>query len=263
MTDTKVHTHNDHLTSFDVREEGTSLGGVRAVNFVGTGIAVTVADKVATLTATVPKIVTGATAGPASYATGGFVVDLSATFTDIDFFALAITTVGANLPPCHYEYALNTPTAGKVTCKVMRHRYDRATVGDTSAQNPPSGVTLQGASGAAVAAGSAHTHGNGTLAVGDHAAHTHEQSASTALSVDVGGVGNATRVSVATGDPSAVLTHSVAGALGNESSHTHVDNNLYQHGHVVTQTETNAASVELANATNLSGSAFMYLAAGS
>lgn len=178
---------------------------------------------------TSPRVLTGSVSGPNPYAAGGFDVDLSATFATISFFALSITTIGPNLPPVHYEYALDTPAVGKVRVKIMRHRYDKVDAGN-SATSQPGGVTLATSSGQNVVS---------------EAAHTHTQSALTAQAVDaVGGAGNATRVSVATG----------AG-----TSHTHAMNTLYQHTHAATQTD--AASVEL-GAVDLSGSTWRWLAVG-
>lgn len=210
---------------------------------------------------TSPKIVTGNVTGPNPYAAGGFTVDLSATFATVSYFAMAITTVGANLPPAHYEYALDSPSAGKVTVKVMRHRYDKvSSVDNVSGQ--PAGVTVQTTSGQTVAAEAAHTHGVGSYDAAAEAAHTHNQSALTAQAVDaVGGVGNATRVSAATGAGTS-HDHALSGTSAAGSSHSHTDNNIYQHQHGNTQAETNAASVEMGS-TNLSGTTWRYLAVGS
>lgn len=202
--------------------------------------------------------VVGTVSGPASYSTGGFVVDLSADLTDVDFLALSLLTPG-NLPPCHLEYALNTPSAGKVTVKVMRHRYDRLTSVD-AVSNPPSGVTVQTASGQTVAAESAHTH---SVDVNhDHGSANSGVSASAAINPTAGVGGTVDSLGhVHPVDLPALGTTSKTSSAG--SSHTHTDDNLYAHNHAVTRNETDAASVELAAATDLSGATWAYMAVGS
>lgn len=161
-----------------------------------------------------PKVLVGSIVGPASYAVGGFVIDLSASASQIDFLGIEVETIGPNLPPCQLVIARNTPANGKATLKVLRHRYDRASLGDASAQNPPAGVSLAAASGQTAAASTATQN-----------------------------------------DPDA----GVAGPSVVAANHTHVVNHLYQHGHAVTQTQTDAAAVEL-GAVDLSGTTFRYLA---
>lgn len=214
------------------------------------------------------KITVGTTSGPNPYAAGGFVIDLSGTFTDVDHLSLSLLTPG-NLPPCHYEYAYNTPDPGKVTVKIMRHRYDRATLGDTSAQNPPAGVTLAGASGATTETEAAHTHTDGTLAVDidhDHPSFSGgaAQSPSIAPTAGVGGnaADDATHQHVIDVPALGTTSKNVTGATDAGDAHDHVTNVLYEHGHDVTQTPTNAASVEM-DAVNLSTTTWSYLAAGS
>lgn len=94
-----------------------------------------------------PSRTLGSVDGPSSYPTGGFVVDLSNTYSDIQFFEPVIETIGA-LPPVRFEIIRNTPGPGKVTMRLYRIRYDRATSTITGrAQNPPTGVTVRNASG--------------------------------------------------------------------------------------------------------------------
>lgn len=160
--------------------------------------------------------VTGSTSGPANYVAGGFVVDLSASLSSVDFFMLAVTAVGPNLPPCHYEYALNVPANGKITVKVMRHRYDKLTaIGNVS--GAPSGVTVANASG-----------------------QTTSANQSSPLTPTTG----------------------VEGSAADDATHTHTMDTLYQHQHGNTQAQTDGASVEVAAATDLSGTTWRYLAVG-
>lgn len=85
--------------------------------------------------------------------------------------------------------------------QVRRAQYERATLGDLSAQNAPTGVTIRSTSGGTTAAPAAGV---------------------SAQTVDVaGGSGNAEN-------------------LASYDAHVHVFNALYQHGHAVTQTFTDA-----------------------
>lgn len=173
-----------------------------------------------------PKITTGEVDGPASYATGGFELDLTDEVVSLQFVSLAIETVGPNLPPAHYEITINDPDSGIATIKVMRHRYDKLTsVDDVSGQ--PGGVTVQAASGATTSTSNE----------------------------DVSTTGAAATVDAGAG----------SGAAQNEAhthSHSHTFDSIYEHGHDVTQTETDAESVELAATTDLSGTTWRYFAVG-
>lgn len=127
--------------------------------------------------------------------------------------------VPGSLPPVHPQVTINAPTAGQAVIVLMRHRYDRP----TAVTGQPGGVTVAGASGqlTAAAAGTVSTVAN-------------------ALSVDALGAGTAQQT-----------TH--------QHSHQHATNILYEHSHVLTQTD--AASVEI-GAVNLSGTTWRYLAVG-
>lgn len=201
----------------------------------------------------------GNVSGPASYASGGFVLDLSARFTSLAWFDLALEVPGS-LPDCRFEIARNSPSAGKATIKLVRARYDKAdAVGNVSGQ--PGGVTVQGTSGATVAAEAAHTHGPGSIAADNESAHTHVEGSTTASSLDFMGSGDAGIPGQTTAGGSA-HGHTLTGTSAAGSSHLHADNNIYQHGHAQTATQTDAALVEVAAATNLSTTTWRYLALG-
>ena len=170
-------------------------------------------------------------AGAGGYPAGGFVLDLSSRFSALHAFEIEIETPGSLPSGSLWEISRNTPDPGKVRIKLVRGRYNQATLGDMSAQNPPSGVTLQTASGAQVASESAHTH---------------SASANQGTNV-IGGSGDTAQVGAVTS----------AG-----SAHTHTDNNLYQHGHLVTQTPTDLSGVEITAASDLSSTVFRYVAIG-
>src|SRR5690349_1481326 len=85
--------------------------------------------------------------GPSSYATGGFVLDFSTTYSSLNSCHLIVKkgSRGA-LPAGRLGYLLNTPSAGKVTVKVFKVQFDQvSSVAGVSSQ--PSGVTIQSASG--------------------------------------------------------------------------------------------------------------------
>lgn len=93
--------------------------------------------------------------GPVSYASGGFVV--STGLASLNFFSLETKIPGANLPPCHFEYSLNTPAAGQATVKIVRHQYSR-TPSLGSVSSLPAGVTAQSSSNQTYDVESVHTH---------------------------------------------------------------------------------------------------------
>lgn len=194
----------------------------------------------------------GNVSGPNPYAAGGFVIDLTGSFASVDWIELIVTTVGPNLPPVHIEYALDTPTAGKVTVKLMRDRFDRATLTIGNVSGQPGGVTVAAASGVLVTAAGGHTH----TTDGGHAGHGVVSTVANALTVDaVGGVGTAQQTAHQHATSAGAHTHD---AIAN---HQHTDNNLYEHQHVTTQTQTDLASVEI-GAVNLSGTTWRFLAKG-
>lgn len=191
----------------------------------------------------------------ASYPTGGFVVDLTKTFSTINFFDNPIVkkgSRGANLPAVRYEITRNSPVAGKATIKIVRKRYDRtSTVGNVSGQ--PVGVTVQATSGVASSSESSHTHSID---------HNHGSFTSGAASTGAGQV-----LLDVLGPSLATHTHTLdlpnlTGTSGAGTSHNHTDNSIYAHSHSITQTSTSYASSELPNGTNLSGTTWYMCVSG-
>lgn len=187
--------------------------------------------------------------GPAAYATGGFT--FSTGLATVNYFSLEVKTVGPNLPPCHLEYSLNSPGDGDVTVKVMRHRYER-TPSLAAVSGLPAGVDSAGASGQTYDNESAHVHSMAH----DHGAVTSGNNTH---------VGGGTPLDLTGPINISVHTHSFdvpnfTGNTGAGLAHNHAWNNIYQHQHSVTNTQTNEAQSELPNLTDLSGTTFTYLA---
>lgn len=193
--------------------------------------------------------------GPTSYPTGGFVIDLTKTFSTINFFDTPIVKKGSRgtLPAVRYEITRNSPAAGKVTVKIVRKRYDRtSTVGNVSGQ--PSGVTVATSSGQTVTSESSHTHSID---------HDHGSFASATGTPGTGGV----VLLGLTAQNNTTHTHTLdlpnlTGTSGAGTSHNHTDDSIYQHQHSLTQTSTVYASSELPNATDLSGTTWYICANG-
>lgn len=185
--------------------------------------------------------------GPASYATGGFVVTTG--LSTVNQFKAVIGVIGT-APPHNLEYTRNSPGAGQVTVKVVRHTYDRTTaVGDPSGL--PSGVTNRTTSGGTYDNESSHVH---TMD------HNHAAATSSTPTAAGGGVNT-----VAGTENQTTHTHSFdppnfTGNTGAGGSHTHTWDSLYQHAHALTQTATDMSRAELANGTDLSGVTFLYRA---
>lgn len=179
-------------------------------------------------------------AGPASYATGGFVV--TTTLASVDSFAVQVASAGANLGRVDFDVALNSPAAGQVTVKVIRRNYDKlTTLGAVTSL--PSGVTSRATSGGTYDNDAAHTH-----------ALDHNHAAATSSTPNAAGGGTPTGLN---GNVSS-HTHSFdppnhTGNTGAGDSHTHTWDKIYEHQHVVTNTATNAVATELAAGTDLSG----------
>src|SRR3990167_2708148 len=192
--------------------------------------------------------------GPTSYPTGGFVIDLTKTFSSINFFDNPVVKKGSrgSLPAVRYEITRNSPTAGKVTVKIVRKRYDRtSTVGNVSGQ--PAGVTVQATAGVVSSSESTHTH-----------SIEHNHGSFTSATPSLGGAEVLLGLSV---ENNTTHTHTLdipnlTGTSGAGTSHNHTDNSIYQHQHAITQTSTNYASSELPNATNISTTTFYICAHG-
>lgn len=190
--------------------------------------------------------------GTTSYTTGGFVIDLTPTFSSVNSATLRVVTQGANLPACRYEYDLNAPAVGKVTVKIMKKMYAKTTsVGNVT--NQPASVTVQATSGVASSSESSHTH---------PIDHDHGSFASAA-----NGTGGGQVLLDAVGPNLEIHTHTLdlanlTGTSGAGTSHNHTDNSIYQHQHGATHTATNLTSTELANGTNLSGTVWSLIVSG-
>lgn len=203
-----------------------------------------------------PKMVTGTIAGPASYAAGGFLLDLSASLASVLWVGLVPSTIGA-IGSVELEVAVDTDLAGalaqgKAVVKVLRDVYDKATVSAVTGQ--PGGVTVQAAKTAtATATGSGHTH-----------SINHDHASATSSVPTAGGTNG---VAAAAGFPG-VSTHTHAVDLpafsgsSTSTTHTHQRSTVYEHGHGSTQAAADATLTEVAAATNLSGTTWRYVAVG-
>lgn len=191
--------------------------------------------------------------GPSSYPTGGFVVDLSSTFSSITSFGLTPQKGNrGSLPFGREEFILNSPSAGKVTVKLQGYQYSRVSSLD-NITGQPSGVTIQAASGSKVSADTTHTHDM----THDHAAQASAAMTAAGAGVDTDALGQALDAHTHSVDvPSQAFTS------GAGSSHDHTDNSLYDHTHSTTYTVTNVSAAEVTNATNLSTTTFWGRAVG-
>lgn len=194
--------------------------------------------------------------GPASYATGGMVVDLSKTMSSLNSLDLVVKkgSRGANLPLVRYETTLNSPSAGKATVKIVRKRVSEVSViGNINAGSQPAGVTIQPTSGVASSNEAAHTHSIDH----DHPSFTSGAPSNTGASVLLNALGPNHSTHSHTLD-----LPNLTGTSGAGSSHNHQDNSIYQHQHGANQTSTDYSSAEVANATNLSGTTWLICATG-
>lgn len=187
--------------------------------------------------------------GPASYTTGGFAI--ATTLANIDWANVEVQTPGANLPHCIFVITRNSPSAGSFKVQILRVQYDDLTSID-SVSGLPSGVTARATSGGTYDNESAHVH-----------SMNHDHAATTSTTNTTAGGG--TTLDLTAPINIGAHTHSFdppsfTGNTGAGSAHTHVWDNIYEHQHSVTQTETNASLSELANGTDLSGTTFIYKA---
>lgn len=190
--------------------------------------------------------------GPSSYSSGGFTVDLDATVTDLNFFKLAVKTIGV-LPSVEYRVTLNPPAnRGKAVVSLFRKRYDRVSSLD-SITGQPAGVTIQTVSGQTSSSESSHTH---------DASHNHAAQASAAMTAAGAGVDTDALAPAIDTHTHSVDLPNLSVTTGAGSSHNHTDNTIYQHQHVAGLTTTNLARVEIANGTDLSGVRFYFVASG-
>lgn len=194
--------------------------------------------------------------GPASYAAGGFEVDMTGTLSVLGYLEPIVTTRGV-LPGCMYEVTLNRDSTGavvngKAMVKVMRLRYDKATHGAVT--GTPVGV--------AVPASLSSTGGSGGSGHNHSIAHDHPNTTSS-----VNNTGGGAVVSAGGGPALSAHTHDVnlANFTGNTSTtgtHSHQRAFEYDHDHSTTTTGTAVAYTEIAAATNLSGVTWKMLVVG-
>lgn len=189
--------------------------------------------------------------GPASYATGGFLKDVSADFSWIGFVDIIVNVRGV-LPADDFEFLHNRSLAGaeafgQVVVKCNRGRYDKASIGDPSGN--PSGTTVRAAKfAAATTVGSNHTHAIDH----DHpAVNSANETASGTLGVLLAGGGGNMRNHLHSFD-----VPNFTGS-GGASTHTHDRSFEYGHTHALNTSTADATLAEIANGTNLSGVTFV------
>ncbi len=207
-------------------------------------------------TATGAKVQAVTVAGPASYLTGGFLLDLSADFSWLGFLDAQVSVPGV-LGPVEFELLLNRDLSGaeafgKAAVKLVRGRYDRATTGAVTSN--PASTTVQAAKTAtATTTGSSHTH---TFNHDHPAAVSATETASGALGVNLDAAGPSMRNHTHTFDVPAFTGSTPAG------THAHDRSFEYDHSHGRTESTVAASAVEVANGTNLSGTTIVLLAFG-
>lgn len=193
-------------------------------------------------------VVTESTTGPASYSTAtGWVI--ATGLGTVQHGKVVVAVPGANLPHCEFRYSRS---GGDLTVRIYRHMYDKLTsLGAVTGL--PSGITAAATSGQTYDANTDHIHGIDH----NHAAVTSSQMA--------GASGGALLDAVGSKD---ILTHTHSFDVPNitansgTTTHTHTWDNIYQHQHTATLTETDPTLTEIANGTNLSGTTFLWRAIG-
>jgi hypothetical protein len=169
------------------------------------------------------KIEVGSVTGPASYPTGGFTLDLSARFTSLKAVILELISGTDTAGAKRWEVTLDFPGAGQCTIKMKKTQFNQASISNPSVASPPTGVTVQAASGPATSTNAAQASGPGHV------------------------VGSNTGSAVGTDH-----TH----------SHSHTFDNIFDHGHTVTQTATDTSNAEVPNGSNLTTMTWRYVAIG-
>lgn len=202
-----------------------------------------------------PKVFSGAITFPASYTTGGFTVDLSASVDVVHFFDI-VHTLGSSLQDVEFEFTYNrnttTDALGVVLVKVVMKRNDQASVGNISGL--PGGVTAQSAVfAAATTSGSSHTH---TMDHDHPAVTSATETASGALGVNLAAGGPNMRNHTHDFDIPAFTGSTGAG------THTHDRFFEYEHQHPTTQVQTNLTRTEVVAGTNLSAATARFWAVG-
>lgn len=188
------------------------------------------------------RIDTGSTTGPASYASG---FTVATGLTTLNHFKIIVSVPGV-LPHCEFRISRSGANA---TVRIFRHMYDKLTSID-AVSGLPSGVTAQSTSGQTYDADTTHLHSM---------AHNHP---STTTSTMNGASGGAVVDAIGSKD---ILTHThdvdltnYTGNTGVGGTHTHTWDNIYQHQHSVTNTETDPTLTEITNGTDLSGVTFLW-----
>lgn len=188
----------------------------------------------------------------ASYTTGGLVFDLSATYSSLNSVFLTISNL-STMAAVRPEYALNSPSAGKVTVKLLKKRYVRVSSIDAGVTGQPAGVTVRTSSGGTAASESSHTH---TID------HDHPSTNTNGITNGAGGSVNSPLGAAIEGHTHALDLPNYTGNSGAGTSHNHTDNTLYAHNHTLNQSATNFSLTEIANGTDLTAVRFNLLAFG-
>lgn len=192
------------------------------------------------------QIETGATNGPSSYTTGGFTI--STTLSSLNFFDTTLEVEDSDLKSYRIVITRDSPSSGSAKVKLMRKQYDKLTdIGAVSGL--PSGVTARATSGGTY---DTNTHNHSI---------NHDHAAQTVGNITTAGVG--VNTTLGSGNYSN-HTHSfdvpaITETSGNETNHTHTLNNIYDHQHSLTNTQTTATLSELPNGTNLSTAVFRWI----
>lgn len=185
------------------------------------------------------SIWTEAQAGPASYADGG--IPVTTSLASVEACTVVVSAPGANLGQVEFDIALNSPGAGQVTIKVMRKVYRKLTA-ITEPIEVPANIAVR------------TTSGGTYLVVNHNHSIAHDHAAATSGTPTAAGGGSTLGVG---GIALTTHTHSFdppnfTGNSGIESGHTHTWDNIYEHQHSVTNTETDVNVTELTAGTDIS-----------
>jgi hypothetical protein len=195
------------------------------------------------------RIETNSFTGPA-YLDQTTPIIITTGLTTVNHFQLFVSVRGANLSTAVFRWTRNSPAAGQVSIN-MDQRYYEALLSIEGMAGLPAGVTEQFTAGQTYDNESAHTH---------NMDHNHAAVTSGANNLTGGGT-----TLDAVGSPNIEShTHSFdppnfVGNTGPGSAHTHTFDNIYQHQHSATNTETDRTTAQTV-AINLSGATFFYRA---
>lgn len=197
-----------------------------------------------------PQIASDVQTGPVSYTAGG--ITITSGLSNIGFaLAECSSTVGSMLGSVRLEIERNAPAAGQFKIKVMSENYQRVTaIGALTGL--PSGVTAASSSGQTYDANAAHVHSMAH----DHAAATSTNEAASGGGAVLDAIGSKDIV----GHNHSFDPPNFTGNTGAGSSHTHTWNELYDHTHALTNTQTDVTLTELTAGTDLSGAVFDWIA---